>query len=452
MTDSTRRAIPSVEAAVQAIGGGDLPRPLVVALVRRELEAIRQGGDIPAREEIFRRLERAVERMRRTRLQRVINATGIPLHTNFGRAPLSPEAVALIAEVASGYSNLEYDLAEGARGSRGAYVEECLALLCEAEAGTVVNNCAAALVLILKCFTRTRREVIVSRGELVQIGGGFRIPEILEASGARLREVGTTNRTTAEDYRRALGSETALLLKVHRSNFEMTGFVEAASEAELAELARAAGVSLVHDLGSGAVLNFSPRPGAPREPTPAEALRAGADLVCFSGDKLFGGPQAGIIAGRGEYIRALKGDPLFRALRCDKLSFAALQVTVEQYLAGVGLERVPAWALLRADPAGLRSRAEAIVEALRESAVEAGVVATEAEVGGGTMPRARIPSVAVALENGKGGVAALAARLRAATPAVIGYIADDRLLLDLRTVAPADDPLIIASIREISAQ
>src|SRR4029077_2537769 len=269
---------------------------------------------------------------RASRLQSVINGTGIVIHTNFGRAPLSSEAMHALSEIGAAYSNLEYDLAKGERGERGFYVESALALLCEAEGATVVNNCAAALLLIVQHFTRkagrprpqlARRgevalEVVISRGELVQIGGGFRISEILEASGAKLREVGATNKTTLEDYARAVGPETAMILKVHRSNFFMSGFVESPSSNQISALAKKHRIPFVEDLGSGAMIATESLGITEHEPTPGDVLKAGADLVCFSGDKLFGGPQAGIIAGRKRFVTALKREPLFRALRCDK--------------------------------------------------------------------------------------------------------------------------------------
>ncbi len=293
MSSAPQRAIPSVEKTVQALGDCGLPRPLVVAVVRRELAAIRKEGRVPDAEAITHTLRARLADLRLTRIQPVINGTGVIIHTNLGRAPLAPAASDALSAISRGYSNLEFDLASGTRGQRGSYIEQLLALLCHAEAATAVNNCAAALVLILRHFTKRKPEVVISRGELIQIGGGFRIPEILEASGARLREIGTTNRTTIEDYAGALSDATGLILKVHRSNFFMGGFVESASMEELAKLARTKRVPLVEDLGSGALV-----PTDPPEPTPAQSLQRGVDLVCFSGDKLLGGPQAGIIAGK----------------------------------------------------------------------------------------------------------------------------------------------------------
>ena len=359
--------------------------------------------------------------------------------------PLDASAIAAINAVAAGYSNLEYDLLAGSRGSRGAYLERCLALLCEAQAATVVNNCAAALVLLLRHFTAgKKREVVISRGELIQIGGGFRIPEILEASGAALREVGTTNRTTLDDYASALGEDTALILKVHRSNFYMSGFVEEPAMEELAQLAARAAVPLIEDLGSGAIFDTVRITGLEREPTPAEVLKRGADLVCFSGDKLFGGPQAGIIAGKAALVQNVKRDPLFRALRCDKLVFAALQSTAELHLADS--TALPAHALLCAGVHELRARAESLVEALAGCPFSIAIAEVEAEVGGGTLPRSRIPSIALAITPEHGSVAFLVARLRAGSPPVIGYIFRDRLHLDLRTVFNHQDRQLLAAL------
>ena len=330
MNSAARRQIPAVSTILDALNHRGLPRPFVVEVVRRKLSEIRATNDVPRFESIVAGIRRSLDELHASRLKRIVNGTGIVIHTNFGRAPLASEAIRALHEIGSGYSSLEYDLATGERGRRGGYVETALALLCEAEAATMVNNCAAALVLIVNHFTNLNRqveasrsraesEVIISRGELVQIGGGFRIGEILEASGAKLREVGATNKTTLEDYAHAIGPETAMILKVHRSNFFMGGFVESPSSKEISALARKKRIAFVEDLGSGAMFATESLGIAEHEPTPAEVLKSGADLVCFSGDKLFGGPQAGIIVGRKRLVTALKREPLFRALRCDKL-------------------------------------------------------------------------------------------------------------------------------------
>src|SRR5204862_3686225 len=287
-------------------------------------------------------------------------------------SPLGPVVVEMLQSIAANYNNLEFDLAGGERGRRAAYLEHNLALVCGAEAATVVNNCAAALVLILRHFTAgERKEVVISRGELIQIGGGFRIPEILEATGARLREVGTTNQTSLSDYTRALGKLTAMILKVHRSNFFMGGFVDSPPLGEIAALAKKKRVPLIEDLGSGALVETEKLAELEHEPTPDESLKRGVDLVCFSGDKLLGGPQAGIIAGKGRLIAALKREPFFRALRCDKLVLSALQTTIELYLSGREME-VPVIAMMRMPVEQLRGRAEHICAELGDTRVSIG--------------------------------------------------------------------------------
>src|SRR5213080_5480675 len=323
------RKIPSVDKVVGEIGGSDLPRRVVVDVVRHELGLLRAEKEVPNFSGVMSRIRTAIDALQLAKIQPVINGTGIVIHTNFGRAPLGPALIESLTAIGPGYTNLEYDLTSGERGHRATYLEHNLALLCEAEATTVVNNCAAALILILRHFTAKKKEVVISRGELIQIGGGFRIPEILEASGAKLREIGTTNKTSVKDYARALGRDTALILKVHRSNFFMGGFVESPNTEALAKLARTKRIPFVEDLGSGAIVATEKLGEIEHEPMPDETLKSGVDLVCFSGDKLLGGPQAGIIAGKRRHVTALKREPFFRALRCDKLILSALQATVD---------------------------------------------------------------------------------------------------------------------------
>jgi L-seryl-tRNA(Ser) seleniumtransferase len=442
-TSAALRAIPAVEKILQALGDTGLPRPAVVALVRREVAALRSGKAVPDFQALVERLRGALEVLRRTRIQPVINGTGILVHTNLGRAPLGPAVVETLAAIAGNYNNLEFDLSSGERGSRATYLESNLALLCGAEAATVVNNCAAALVLMLRHFAAPpRNEVVISRGELVQIGGGFRIPDILETSGAKLREVGTTNRTSVDDYARAIRRETALILKVHRSNFFMGGFVETAGTEEIAALAKKKRVPLVEDLGSGAVVATDKIAGVEHEPTPAEVLRRGVDLVCFSGDKMFGGPQAGIIAGKSRHVAALKREPFFRALRCDKLVLGALQETVDLYLRGSADKAIPVLTMLGVSNAELRARAENIVAALNGLPCAASVGEGKAQIGGGTLPRSTIPSITINLRPAGLPLADFAARLRAGTPPVIGYVSGGQFKLDLRTIFPhQDEPL-----------
>jgi L-seryl-tRNA(Ser) seleniumtransferase len=468
MKSRSRREIPAVNKVLQALGEYQLPRPLVIDLVRRELSKIRSNSEIPEFESTVEHLHRSLELLRTSRLQPVINGTGVIIHTNFGRAPLGPEAIRVLTEIGSGYSNLEYDLASGDRGHRGAYIEQALALLCGGEAAAVVNNCAAALVLVVHHFAvnngRARRElarrgegapskseVIISRGEMVQIGGGFRIGEIIEAAGATLREVGATNKTTLDDYRRAIGSRSGMILKVHRSNFFMSGFVESPSAEAIAALARKKRIPFVEDLGSGAVVPTEQFGIAEHEPTPSEALKAGADLICFSGDKLLGGPQAGIIAGRKRFVTALKREPLFRALRCDKLCLAALQATVDLHLNQATAE-IPAIQLLQVAEDELRTRAAAMSDRLSDLRMQIAVRQSKAKVGGGALPKSTMVSVTIEIVPRYCSPANLAARLRNTTPPVVGYVTNDRFKLDLRTILPHQDDTVVRAIRAACAK
>ncbi len=446
----SRRAIPSVTKVLDSLGKVDLPRPVVVTIVRQELSRIRAQGEIPEFRSIVNLVRGSLEQLRASRLQPVINGTGIVIHTNVGRAPLAPEAVQALKEVGSTYSNLEYDLVTGERGRRGTYIENALALLCGAEAATVVNNCAAALVLIVQHFARNKPEIVISRGEMVQIGGGFRIGEILGATGATLREVGATNKTTLADYMRTINRQTAMILKVHRSNFFMSGFVESPSSAAIAGLARKKRVPFVEDLGSGALVATEEFGIPEHEPTPAEALKDGADLVCFSGDKLFGGPQAGIIAGKKRFVAALKREPLFRALRCDKLIFAALQSTVDLYL-NDSTSEIPALALLRISRDELRARAAAIFARLRGLPLQITIGRGAVKAGGGTLPRSMISSITIDIVPENCSVRDFATSVRTSVPPVVGYIANERFKLDLRTIFPHQDDAVIDAIRSACA-
>jgi L-seryl-tRNA(Ser) seleniumtransferase len=418
---------------------------MIVDLVRRELSKIRAKADIPDLESIVDLLRRSLGELHASRLQPIINGTGIVIHTNFGRAPLAPKAIRALNEIGPAYSNLEYDLATGERGLRGAYIENALALLCGAESATIVNNCAAALVLIVRHFTRDKPEIVISRGEMVQIGGGFRVGEIIEAAGAKLHEIGATNKTTLNDYARAIGRNTALVLKVHRSNFFMSGFVESPSSAAVAELARKKRIPFVEDLGSGAVVATETLGIVEHERTPVEVLKAGADLVCFSGDKLFGGPQAGVIAGKKRFVAALKREPLFRALRCDKLVFAALQATVDLHL-NQSTPGVPAIALLQVSEDELRGRATAMAGRLEGLPGRIAIGRGRAKVGGGTLPRSTMASFTIDIIPENCSLADFARRLRASNPPVIGYITDDQFKLDLRTIFPQQDDLVVDAI------
>ena len=442
-------AIPPVNQLVDELGDLRLPHRLCVDLVRRELDLIRASGSIPSRAVIDARVRSAAVRVAEARLRPVINATGVLLHTNLGRAPLG-DVTAALAPLAGGYSNVELDLVSGERGGRGRYVERALAALCDAEAATVVNNCAAALLLVVHAVSDDpdRSEVIVSRGELIQIGGGFRIPDILTASGGKLREVGTTNQTTSADCAAACGERTAALLSVHRSNFVMEGFVASPRLAELRDVATAAGVPLIVDLGSGAVTRTDGAAGLPREPQPQEVLAGGATLVCFSGDKLLGGPQAGVIAGAAVWIARLKAHPLFRALRLDKVALALLQQTVDLHLGDSAA--VPLQEMMHAPVAALQKRAAAIVQCL-PAALHAAAAACTSRLGGGTLPTATLPSAGIAIPFPGGSADAFAVALRRATPPVVGHIRRDQVLLDLRTVLPSQDESLAGAVAEAAA-
>ena len=458
---ASRRAIPSVDRVVEALRETQISRPLVVEVVRRQLGKMRVDGALapaPGRDifsDAISLVRDALEDLRRSRIQPLINATGIIVHTNFGRSPLAPEAVAAMSETALHYTNLEYDCGTGTRGVRAGYLEQCLALLCGAPEATIVNNCAAALILALRNIAGSppRNQVIISRGELVQIGGGFRIPEILEASGASLCEVGTTNQTTTGDYLRAINERTALILKVHYSNFYMGGFVGCPSMAELSAIAREAEIPLLQDLGSGATFDTTSLGGDEREPTPRQALAAGADLVCFSGDKLLGGPQAGIIAGALPLVRRLRQDPLFRAMRCDKLILSALQATTELLLSDQA-GRIPIRQMMEIDLKLLQDRADALAALAADLPVVVARGEGRAQVGGGSLPRTVLPSVTLDVGPRVAGhdLQEFSRRLRLGTPPVVGYIEKDRLKLDLRTVFPAQDAALLAALRRVAVE
>ena len=443
---SSRRAIPAVSTVIDSLGQTDLPRPLVVDLVRFQLGQIRRGKRTPELKAIVGLVRDAIQKLRTSRIQPVINGTGVIVHTNLGRAPLPQGAGEVLRNVASAYNNIELDLESGERGHRGAYVERALTVLFETEGATIVNNCAAALVLIVRHFVGAKNEVVISRGELVQIGGGFRIGEILETSGAKLREVGATNKTTIADYARAISKQTALILKVHRSNFFMSGFVESPTTGALAAVAHKKRVPFVEDLGSGATLATEYIGLHHHEPTPTESLRAGADLVCFSGDKLFGGPQAGIIVGKKRLIDALKREPLFRALRCDKLTLAAMQTSIDLHLNQVTSE-VPVLALLQIPKDELRARAAAMITRLQGLPARITIGIGTAKVGGGTLPRSIIPSITIDILPEGRSLGEFARLLRSSAPPVIGYVNDGRFKLDLRTIFSHQDDLVVDAIR-----
>lgn len=381
------------------------------------------------------------------KLRPVINATGIVLHTNLGRAPVAAAAADAARTAAAGYLNLELDLESGARSSRQDAVRDWLCRLTGAESATAVNNCAAATVLVLRALA-AGREVVVSRGQLVEIGGSFRIPDIMAVSGAVLREVGTTNITRIGDYERAIGPATALLLRVHQSNYRIHGFTEAASLEDLVALGRRHGLPVVDDVGSGALVDFT-RFGLPGEPVAAESIKVGADLALFSGDKLLGGPQGGIIVGRSELVRRIERDPLMRAFRLDKMTLAALEVTLRLYLdEAKALAEVPVLRLLGLPLKQLRLRAERLAERLR---AVPGVCAKsrddEAYVGGGSLPDRPLPTAVVEVGADGIGDAELARRLRTGSPAVLARVQAGAVLVDLRTVFPEQEDAVVAAVR-----
>ncbi len=443
--DKDFRGLPSVDRVL----GHDYLRPLhqsfsretLLGLVRSQVEAARQqvaaGSATPSLEVIVENVLAQAQSLAQPSLRPVINATGVILHTNLGRSPLSPEALAAVKDVAQSYSNLEFDLASGRRGSRHDHLERLLCQLTGAEAALVVNNNAAAVLLGLSALAR-RKEVIVSRGQAVEIGGGFRIPDVMRQSGAKLVEVGTTNRTYLADYEAAIAPQTAALLRVHSSNFKVVGFTHAAAIEELVELGHRCGLLVLDDVGSGCLLDTT-RFGLDAEPTVQSSMAAGVDLVFFSGDKLLGGPQAGIIVGKKTLIDRLKAHPLARAVRIDKLSIAALAATLLHYLKDEATAKIPVWRMIAAPLDELESRAQRWA-----SALGATVIAGESTVGGGSLPGATLPTRLVSLKGR--GLMELARRLRTGEPAVIGRIEQDALLLDPRTVLPEEDEALVAAV------
>jgi L-seryl-tRNA(Ser) seleniumtransferase len=446
--------LPEAAAAVDAYGRQRLTASIRAVLDEARSQA-RAGHPAPSPADVLTAAVRHLDASVAADLTRVVNATGVVLHTNLGRAPLSADA-RRAAAAAAGYATVEYDLATGARGSRTAHVGELAAELCGTEAATVVNNGAAALLLVLAAVAQGG-EVVVSRGELIEIGGSFRLPDVMQVSGARLREVGTTNRTRLADYREAIGPDTRLLLKAHRSNFRLVGFTQDVGVAELAALAAETGVPFAYDVGSGLIRDAGDGPLAvlADEPSVHGAVEAGADLVVFSGDKLLGGPQAGIVAGRAELVARCARHPLARALRVDKLQRAALEATLRAHLRDPVPHDVPTIAMLAAEADGLAARAERLVASLRsgpgdgtagDGDVEVAVTELAGVVGGGALPGIELPSAGLAISGVDPD--ALLARLRAGDPPVIARIEADRVLLDLRTVTPDEDAELLERLRE----
>lgn len=446
MTDL--RALPSVDylintseaqAWIAAYG-----RPLTLEAIRAALDEARalyaQEGKVQSHSELLSRTQTLLEEWVRPSLQAVINATGVILHTNLGRAPLSRAAYQAMQEVALGYSNLEYDLEKGKRGSRLVHAEALLRRLTGAEAALVVNNNAAAVLLALTALAR-RRAVVIARSQLVEIGGGFRVPDVMKQSGARLVEVGTTNRVHLSDYEEALEEKPALFLRAHRSNFRLLGFTSEPSLAEMAALAHRAGIPVVDDLGSGSLLDTS-RYGLGHEPMVQESLAAGADLVCFSGDKLLGGPQAGVIVGRADLVSKLKKHPLARAIRADKLCLAALTATLLHYLKDEAEREIPIWRMIAAPVEGLHQRAQRWAQALGQGQVIPG----QSTVGGGSLPGETLPTWLLALDVP--GPNRFLARLRQHHPPIIARTQDDRVVLDPRTVLDEQEAMLLKGLAE----
>ncbi len=445
------RKLPSVDRLLQAPAlsqiaaewGQELATSAARAAVERARQAILGGQPCPDLDRLAQDALAEARRILQPSLRRLINATGVIIHTNLGRAPLSRAAQEAMIAAARGYTNLEYDLATGQRGSRYEHAVTLLRQLTGAEDALVVNNNAGAVLLAL-AVVAAGREVIVSRGQLVEIGGGFRVPEVMQQSGARLVEVGTTNRTHLRDYQMAIRPETAALLRVHRSNFRIIGFTSEVSLAEMVALAREHGLAVVDDLGSGSLLDTTVYGLAP-EPRVQESVAIGADLVTFSGDKLLGGPQAGVIVGRARWIQALRRHPLARALRVDKLTLAGLQATLLHYLRGEAEREIPVWRMIATPLDELTARARQWAAQLSEMGIMASVAPAESAVGGGSLPGETLPTTAVVLSPRS--AEALGRALREGDPPVVARIAEGKVWLDPRTVFPEEEAELLAAVR-----
>src|SRR5579885_2998109 len=450
------RLLPSIDELLHSPAGQQLierfSRPLALRALRATIAQARTtilaGASCPSSQELLLAAGHMLEQEQQPNLRPVINATGVIINTNLGRAPLSQSALAAVQQVAGGYSNLEYDLEAGERDSRHTHVIDLLRDLTGAEAALVTNNNAAAVLLALSTLAMGR-EVIISRGQLVEIGGGFRVPDVMRQSGCHLVEVGTTNRTRIGDYEAALTERTALLLSVHPSNFLITGFTESTPVKSLAELAHRRELLVMEDLGSGCLLN-SEQYGLAHEPTPQESLEAGADVVCFSGDKLLGGPQAGILLGKAEIIAQIAKHPLMRAVRIDKMTLAALEATLRHYQRGEAATHIPIWQMIAATPEQLAERAAAWTTQLQARGVIAHVQRGESTVGGGSLPGETLPTYLLALDATHLPVPleGLARRLRSRPVPVVARILRDTLLLDPRTVLKEQDHMVAQALVE----
>jgi L-seryl-tRNA(Ser) seleniumtransferase len=460
-TKTSLRAMPSVDSLLRTetaqlikpqIGASRLSSLArqVTDELRREMLAVAPPKNTvsPANGSRAELLKKAEERLAAAHaeqtsrgLRRVINATGVVLHTNLGRAPLSDAARRAIADKAAGYCNLEYDIASGERGRRGPRAEDLLADLTGAEAALVVNNCAAAALLVLTTLAR-EAETIVSRGELVEIGGDFRVPDVMAQSGTRMIEVGTTNRTRLSDYRKAISENTRLIMRVHPSNYRIIGFTKTPTLKELAGLAHDAGLVLYEDAGSGALLDFTEY-GIDGEPVIRTSIEAGADVVSFSGDKLLGGPQAGLLVGRANIIERMRSHPLYRAVRADKLRIAALEATLDAYARGASNSEIPAHRFIALSAEEIKKRAKKLINRLLRrlpDTIDLDLIAGESAAGGGSGPTSRLPTSLISITHQGLTPNQIEATLRRAEPAVIARIVDDRVLLDLRTVSESEEP------------
>lgn len=427
----------------------ELPHSLITEAVRAEVAQARETlirddtSEAPTAGVLAERAAQRAWLFGAPSLRPVINATGVVIHTNLGRAPLSKSTITAVAQVA-GYSNLEYSLDEGKRGSRYVHAAQILRRVTGCEDALVVNNNAAALVLVLSALA-AGKEVVLSRGMAVEIGGGFRIPDVMRQSGAKLVEIGTTNRTYARDYAAAINTDTAILMRVHASNFRIIGFTESPTVEELAALAHERGLLMVDDVGSGALLDTA-RYGMAPEPTVQASLQAGADLVLFSGDKLLGGPQCGIVAGNGEIVARLKKHPLMRALRVDKLTLAALEATLGHYLREEAERAIPVWRMIAATPGDLEARARSIANSLNQAAVTASVQEGQSTVGGGSLPGETLPTWLVSIKQGGGDAGEISARLRKLPVPIIGRIEEGALLLDPRTLLEGQEEVLVQGV------
>ncbi|MBR5490600.1 MAG: L-seryl-tRNA(Sec) selenium transferase [Oscillospiraceae bacterium] len=455
-TSQLFKSIPKVDELLnsQEFAEISVPHKLLVNSIRIVLNEIRQNiangslAALPPREEIISSVFRTIKKTDKSGLRSVINGTGVVLHTNFGRAPLSKAAIEAVNEAASSYSSLEYDLLEGKRGSRYSHVEPLLQELTGAESAIVVNNNAAAVLLILSALGKGR-EAVVSRGELVEIGGSFRVPDIMESCGCILKEVGTTNKTHLRDYENAINDNTFALMKVHTSNFRVIGFTESVSLDKLAELAHEKGLPLIEDLGSGAM--YPPEKyGIHDEPNVAASIKCGVDIMCFSGDKLLGGPQAGIIVGRKIYLDIIKKHPLLRAMRVDKMTLAALEATLRTYLYGNPESDIPIISMLCASSQQLKDKAVCLLEMLGEYGVSAEVIELRGQVGGGSAPATELDGWGLAI-NSTLSPDTIEGRLRMADQAIVGRIINDRFCLDVRTIFDCEMKPVAETLAEVLA-